>query len=215
MCIRQGDSPEVGDTHAASTDSDLLSAARRMDADAWGDLVRRYSFLLTQWCRGSGIGPDDTADVVQAVLARVATHLPQFQKDGRPASFRRWLRQIARSKIVDFHRAAAKQPRAQGGSGALAMLAAIPGSEDAGSNVGVGPDPLLERFWRLVERLEDQVEGQTWRAFWLTTVEGHSSAEAAKILEMTPNSVRLAKSRVLRKLRDEAAIPQLDERQEG
>ncbi|HET6323176.1 MAG TPA: sigma-70 family RNA polymerase sigma factor [Planctomycetaceae bacterium] len=215
MCLRENDFQPADDICAASTDSDLLSAARRMEAKAWEDLVERYSSLLTRWCRASGLSQDNAADVVQVVLAQVAIHLPQFQQDGRPASFRRWLRQVARSKIVDFQRASAKQPRAQGGSAAQAILAAIPSSADVGSETAGGPDPLLERFWKLVERLEDQVENQTWRAFWLTTVEDRTSADAAKILEMSPNSVRLAKSRVLRKLRDEAAKPEANAAEDG
>ncbi len=70
------------------------------------------------------------------------------------------------------------------------------------------PDPAVGRFWQLVERLEDQFEASTWQAFWLTTVESRTSKEVADLLKMTPNSVRLAKARVLRKLRAEAAKPQ-------
>lgn len=212
MSMGPVDPRQPDDFHSASTDSDLMNAAKRMDPMAWGNLVDRYSKLLFQWCRSSGLDADNSADVVQAVLAQVAIYLPDFKKDGKPAAFRRWLRTLAHSKIADFHRASANQPRA-GGAAGQAIIAALPaaepapgsGSEFASSSV---PDPAVGRFWQLVERLEDQFEASTWQAFWLTTVESRTSKEVADLLKMTPNSVRLAKARVLRKLRAEAAKPQ-------
>jgi RNA polymerase sigma-70 factor (ECF subfamily) len=44
-------------------------------------------------------------------------------------------------------------------------------------------------------------------AFWKTTVDGESAADAAADLNMTRNAVYLAKSRVLRRLREEFTDP--------
>ena len=204
MSMGPVDPRQPDDLHSASTDSDLMNAAKRMDPVAWGNLVDRYSKLLFQWCRSSGLDVDNSADVVQVVLGQIAIYLPDFKKDGKPASFRRWLRTLAHTKIADFHRASANQPRGQGGAVGQAIIAAVPAADPAPAS---GPDPAVGRFWQLVERLEDQFEASTWQAFWLTTVESRTSKEVAELLKMTPNSVRLAKARVLRKLRAEAAKP--------
>ncbi len=73
-------------------------------------------------------------------------------------------------------------------------------------------DPA-ESFWedeyrrlvvaRALEFLHDSFEEHVWRAFWVTTVEGRSTADAASELGMSPGAVYVARSRVLTKLRRE------------
>jgi RNA polymerase sigma-70 factor (ECF subfamily) len=63
-----------------------------------------------------------------------------------------------------------------------------------------------------VDRLEDEFEESTWQAFWLTVIENRTAPEAAACLEMTPNAVRIAKWRVLSRLRDAADAYQTDRR---
>lgn len=46
-------------------------------------------------------------------------------------------------------------------------------------------------------------EGWTWRAFWRVAVDGCSPADVADELDMSVNAVYIAKSRVLRRLREE------------
>jgi len=47
-----------------------------------------------------------------------------------------------------------------------------------------------------------QVSEQTWQAFEITAVEGHSGSNAAKTLGMTIGAVYLARSRVMSRLRE-------------
>jgi RNA polymerase sigma-70 factor (ECF subfamily) len=147
---------------------------------------------------------DDTPDVLQAVLLRVLQHVGDFKKDGNTAAFRRWLRAVTRSQVAEFRRNAARQPRGDGGSSAQQRILAI---AQKGSRLAFSPrlDLLLERFWRLVDRLEEAFEPTTWQAFWLTTFENLNSVEAASALNITPAAVRLAKARVLRRIREEDA----------
>ena len=56
---------------------------------------------------------------------------------------------------------------------------------------------------RAMEAVRAEVEPSTWQAFWRMTVEGHSSAEVARDLGLSPNAVRQAKYRLLRRLRQE------------
>ena len=46
-------------------------------------------------------------------------------------------------------------------------------------------------------------EEKTWSAFQLTVIEGRPTAEVAAELDLSPESVRQARSRVLRRLREE------------
>jgi RNA polymerase sigma-70 factor (ECF subfamily) len=54
-----------------------------------------------------------------------------------------------------------------------------------------------------MERVKGEFQDNTWRAFWLTAVEGVSAAEAAKQTAMSPGAIYVAKSRVLARLKDE------------
>jgi RNA polymerase sigma-70 factor (ECF subfamily) len=47
------------------------------------------------------------------------------------------------------------------------------------------------------------IEWRTWQAFWLTAVEGRLPRDVALELGISPGAVRVAKSRVLKRLRDE------------
>jgi RNA polymerase sigma-70 factor (ECF subfamily) len=193
-----------------STASDLLSAARRKEPQAWLEMLDRYAWLVFQWCCQAGLKGDDAADVLQTVMADVATSLSDFRKDGNKAAFRRWLRTITRRRIVDFHRTDGKQPHGEGGSAAQERILAV--AEEVESSVAASPgrESLRVRFWDLLQKVEDETDESIWQAFWLMTVENLTSIEAGKQLDMTPNAVRLAKARVLQRLRQEAAALQID-----
>ena len=49
--------------------------------------------------------------------------------------------------------------------------------------------------------IRGEFEPRTWEAFWQTAVEGRAAADVAAELGMTPGAVRVAKSRVLHRLR--------------
>jgi len=182
-----------------NTSSRVLEAARRNDADGWTELLKRYERLIFHWCRRAGLGADDADDVLQVVISQVAFSLPRFRKDGRPAAFRRWLRTITERKIADHRRRTLRQPRPVGGTENVVRLMRVtegaPSAESAAN-------AALERAWELLERVEQEVGSNTWDAFWMVTAEGQTSSEAAALLGMTPNAVRLACGRVRKRLRE-------------
>jgi RNA polymerase sigma-70 factor (ECF subfamily) len=57
---------------------------------------------------------------------------------------------------------------------------------------------------RLIEMLKGEFEERTWRAFEGVALRGRPAAEVAAELGMTPNAIAIAKSRVLRRLHQEA-----------
>jgi RNA polymerase sigma-70 factor (ECF subfamily) len=56
---------------------------------------------------------------------------------------------------------------------------------------------------RALRLIREEIEDRTWQAFWLTSVEQQPTASVAQQLGMTPGSVRQAKYKVLRRLRQE------------
>ncbi len=191
---------EVGSS-GSSTSPSLIERVKAQDQDAWRRLVRLYGPLVDFWIRRTGLlQPADANDLFQDVFLAVARAVGRFSKDRPGDSFRGWLRTITRSKVADHHRQRGFEFRAAGGSDAqqrFEELADSPPDETDESN------EICALRFRAVEMLRGQFEEKTWRAFWRVTVEGHAVKDVASDLRVTPSAVRLAKSRVLRRLREE------------
>ena len=182
------------------TSLSLLDRARHHDEPSWQRLVTLYGPLVEHWCRRGGARPEDAADLAQEVFLAVSQGLERFERRG-PGSFRAWVRGITRHKLLDYSRRAERQAAAAGGSTALERLHEIPdplpgSDEDA--------DEMSGLYRRALDLLRGEFEERTWQAFWLTAVEGREAPAAAAELGMSPVAVRIARSRVLARLRAEA-----------
>lgn len=184
-----------------STSLSLLQRVRQRTPDAWERLLYLYAPLVGHWCQCWGAQPADIDDIRQEVFQAVASALPTFHRDQPGDTFRGWLRVIARRKFVDFCRQQARQPEAQGGSGAYRLILQVP--EGDADEANDPPEQIKHLHDRALELIRGQFEARTWQAFWRCTVDGQSPAEVGEALGMTPVAVRKAKSRVLHRLRDE------------
>jgi RNA polymerase sigma-70 factor (ECF subfamily) len=187
------------------TSTSLLDRIRlQADGPSWKRLVDLYTPLIQGWLRRcGGVQSHDLDDLVQDVLSEVVHGLPKFQHSQRPGAFRCWLRTIAVHRLLAFRRKQKTRPLAGGGSRIDAQLAQL---ED--------PESDLSKLWdqehdqhvlrRLRELLEPEFNPVTWQAFTRTALKGERAATVAADLGMTVNAVLLAKSRVLRRLRQES-----------
>jgi RNA polymerase sigma-70 factor, ECF subfamily len=198
-CMTEPRTP--GPAEASATSLSMLDRVRASDPEAWRRLVYLYSPLVYSWCRRPGLSAEDAADVLQEVWGAVAAHVGRFRRTAAGGSFRGWLWTITRNKLNDFFRARAGRAVGAGGSAAQERLAAVPDEEppdDDPSSGGTGG--LLHRA---LELIRGDFEPRTWTAFWRTAVDGRTAAEAAAELELSVDAVYQAKSRVLRRLREE------------
>ena len=185
-----------------STSSDLLSRVRSRDALAWQRLSDLYGPLVFYWCRRSNLQSEDAADVLQEVFTAVAANIDAYE--ARPGSnFRGWLWTIARNKINDHFRRLARDGEAEGGTAAHQQLAELPDYAPSEANDEGDQRELSALLNRGLEVVKAEFEERTWRAFYRAAVEGDSTADIAAELGITAGGVRQAKSRVLRRLRDQ------------
>ncbi len=184
-----------------STPMSLLERARANDAEAWQQLVKLYRPLVLFWCKRGSLAELDAEDVAQEVLAAAAFNLSRFHRDQPGDTFRGWLRVITRNQIRGHFRDRSGQPRATGGSEALQRLQDL-----ADPLAGCEEEEQVE-FSRVCRRVMELVkvdfEEKTWLAFWLTVIEGRQPATLTLELGMSPAGIRQAKSRVLRRLKQE------------
>src|SRR5262249_13631026 len=128
-----------------------------------------------------------------------------FRREGPDHSFRGWLWTITRNKIRDQQRRCAEEAQARGGSTAQQQLAELPAPTDESGDEAPGQPGTAGLYRRALDLIRSEFEERTWQAFWLGAVEGHPTAEVAAELGMSPGAVYIAKSRVLRRLREEFA----------
>jgi RNA polymerase sigma-70 factor (ECF subfamily) len=189
------------DRPGQETPLSLLERVRANDPEAWQRLVRLYQPLVRFWCRRGGLDGPDAEDVAQEVFSGAAGGLAGFRRDRPGDTFRGWLRGITRNQVLLHYRRNRGKARAEGGSGAWHHLQDV-----ADPLVGVEADETDEvgqLYRRAVEQVRGEFEERTWQAFWRTVIEGRSPAALADELGMTPAAIRQAKSRVLRRLKQE------------
>jgi RNA polymerase sigma-70 factor (ECF subfamily) len=189
----------------ASTSRSLLERVQADDGPSWNRLVSLYAPLVMYWCRRDGLAHEDVADVFQEVFLAVSRHIGAFRKDRDADTFRGWLRTITRNKVNDHFRARGKQPAAEGGSVALRQLAEWPAPPPPGSEIAAVDETQAEQqlYHRCLDLIRGEFEEKTWQAFWRTAIQGRSARDVGDELAMSPGAVRVAKSRVLQRLREE------------
>jgi RNA polymerase sigma-70 factor (ECF subfamily) len=179
----------------------LLERLRAREQDAWSRMLHLYTPLVQAWCRHQGIEGADADDVAQEVFQAVATGLEQFHKERPGDTFRGWLRGITRHKLMDFFRRRSTQPQAQGGTAAGEQLQQVPQPDVTLPEET--PQQLAELYQHAIELVQSEFEANTWRAFCRTAVDGQAPADVGSELGMSPAAVRMAKSRVLHRLKQE------------
>jgi RNA polymerase sigma-70 factor, ECF subfamily len=188
-----------------STSGSLLLQLKGGQAAAWERLTALYAPLVYCWCRGMRLPEQDMPDVFQQVFQSVASHIQGFRKDRPGDTFRNWLRAITRNKVRDHFRRRARQAQAAGGTDAQIYFSRVadPAAEDEGAAAHDDEGEIRQLLRVALEQIRGQVHPQTWQAFWRVVVEGKSPEEVGEELAMRPGTVRVAKSRVLSRLRSE------------
>ena len=184
------------------TSLSLLGRAADNDQQAWRDLVQSYGPLVYHWCRQSGLRGSDAADVLQEVFHSLAANLKNFRKASESDRFRAWLWTITRNKLRDLARMESKKAKATGGSSAYQRLLELPEqeTEELSRSVVLGTKSLV--FEKLA-KVREQVQEKTFRAFYRVTIDEMPVETVAEELGISQSSVYQAKSRVLKRLRNE------------
>ena len=194
---------QTDESSSTRTPRSMIERARTFDPAAWAGLVDLYGPLVLRWCRHWHLQDPDAADVLQDVFLAVSKHLPAFRKDNAGHTFRGWLRTILRNKVNDHFRRLGREPGGEGGTEAQLRFARI-AEDDPPLDASVaeaGSERML--FRRCCERVRTEFQEHTWQAFWRTAVDGRTANDVAVELSMTPIAVRVSKSRVLQRLREE------------
>jgi len=145
----------------------------------------------------------DADDLVQEVLAVLGKSLTRFRHPGHGGAFRGWLRGILVNRLRAFWRAGRGRPVATGDSDFLRLAEQL-----------ADPDSDQSRQWdeqhdrlvlvRLLDLMGHEFTPKTVRAFRRVCLDGARPKDVAAELGMSVGAVYMAKSSVLRRLRQEA-----------
>lgn len=187
-----------------STSHSLLKRLRSNDAEAWKRLSELYGPLVYGWCRAAGLQPEDSADTTQNVFQAVFVGFKSFRKERPGDRFRSWLWTITRHRVIDHVRGIKESPVGRGGSSAHLQTLQWPAEEmpeEQPSEMVVSETAQLVR--RALELVRTEFEPRTWTACLKTTMDGLAIPDVAAELGMTTGAVYVARSRVLKRIREE------------
>jgi RNA polymerase sigma-70 factor (ECF subfamily) len=166
-----------------------LAAARAGDEQAFASLWRALHPPLLRYLRV--IAPKIADDVASETWLQVVRGLGGFSGD--EASFKSWLFTIARNKVTDAVRQAARRP--------------IEISDDGDTSAPAAPDDTAAA---VIERIDTeaalaligQLPADQAEVVMLRVVAGLEVADVARVVRKSPGAVRVTSHRALRKLRE-------------
>ncbi|MFO0957166.1 MAG: sigma-70 family RNA polymerase sigma factor [Isosphaeraceae bacterium] len=170
------------------------------DDDAWHRLDRLYRPWVLGWLVRQGVSEADAEDLGQEVFSVVHRRLAEFDHSGRVGAFRTWLRTITIHYLKGYWRK---------------RLHGVARRDEVDLAGLADPDDTLERLWdrehdtaiaqRLMLLIEPEFSPATWRAFRRQVLDGEKADRVSAEMGLSVNAVLIAKSRVLRRLRQEGA----------
>lgn len=176
------------------------------DRDGWKEFFDTYWRLIFGVALKAGLSETEAEEVVQETVVAVARQMPTFQYDAA-GSFKAWLLQITRRRIVDQFRK--RQPWEHAGSqpsndasSRTATAEEIPGED-------LDLEPVWDAEWRqnLMEaalaRVKGRIHPRQYQIFDLYVLKEWPVREVARTLNVNAAQVYLTKHRVSGLVREE------------
>ena len=195
---------DIRNGQMSETSASLLQRLRgEPDAVSWQRLVDLYTPLVQGWLRRHFVQLQDAEDLTQDVLGVVVREIKHFEHNQRPGAFRAWLRTITVNCLRAQWRKRQGKAEATGNSDVAKQLDQL---EDPRSGLSQLWDQQHDRhvMARLLDMMACEFSSVTWQAFQRHALGGEPASEVAANLGVSVNVVLLAKSRILRRLRQEA-----------
>ena len=182
--------------------STSLSLLQRLqsgtDAVSWDQLLDIYKPLIWGWLRRQNTPIQDAEDLTQDVLAILLKELPLFKHNGQKGAFRAWLRNITANRLRVYWRSGK-------GTTTVADYRSLADQlEDAASEMSQQWDRQHDQYVlrKMLSQMEQEFEPKTLTAFRKVALEGAKPEDVAAEVGMTVVAIYIAKSRVLRRLRE-------------
>ncbi len=172
-----------------SLDDALAARAREGDRAALEALAARCRPLVYRWALVRSGDRDEAEDVAQTVLLRLVARLGGFRGEAR---FTTWLYQVTRSVVAEFARRQSRRRRLAEAQAREQEPGASPLEHNALDSGALA---------RLVRAEFDRLPPRQREVLDLVDLQGHSAAEASRMLGIEPATARVHLLRARRAVR--------------
>lgn len=175
------------------------------DQSSWQEFFNIYWKLIYGVARKAGLTESESEDVVQETLCAVAKHIPGFKYDPALGSFKGWLLNMTRWRIVDQFRKRGPQIQHQSESDD-SRTATVERMPDENS---LNLDAAWEAEWEnnllaaALVKVKAKIDPQKFQLFDFYVHKDWPPERVAETFKVTVNQVYLAKSRITELLREE------------
>ena len=164
------------------------------DQKVWNRFFESYWKLIYHSARKAGLDDADAQEVVQETVITVTKKIGGFDYDRRKGSFKGWLMQTTKWKVLDQFRKISRNANRE--------------SLDASENIDQIPDELpdLDSFWKknwqkelfdaALEKTKGEVNPLYFQIYNRLVIKEKKAKEVAKELDVPVSQVYLAKHRV-------------------
>lgn len=177
------------------------------DQASWQEFFDTYWKLIYGVARKAGLGDAEAQDAVQETMSSVVKNMPSFQYNPALGSFKAWLLNMTRWRIIDQMR---KRP--PGNATATSTGPGDPATtliEQLVDPASADLDAVWEREWEknlfsaAVSRVKRRVDPQKYQMFDLYVNQEWAAHKVATTFGVTVDQVYLIKHRITDMLRDE------------
>ena len=181
------------------------------DQASWQEFFEIYWKLIYCVARKAGLTGVEAQDAVQETLVAVAKHIPTFKYDPALGSFKAWLLNMARWRIVDQFRKRgplSQHHKRSGGSRTRTGTATIEAVPDP---AGVSLDELWEAEWQknlldaAMHQVKRRLDPQKYQVFDCYVNKGWAAPKVAAAFGLSVDQVYVAKCRITQLVKDEVA----------
>ena len=172
---------------------ELAERARQGEREALGRLAGALRPLICRWALVMTGDPNDAEDVAQLVLMKMMTSMEGFDGRSRVTS---WVYRITRNASLDHQRRRKREQRLAEKAEWLAR-AETPRLHDPLDDIE------MKRTLQLIRTLLRELPMRQREVFDLVDLQGLEPREAAELLEMNPNTLRVHLLRARRRMRGE------------
>ncbi len=188
---------------APHTPISLLDRLRLDQRDRdWETFFAVYDGLIFMWLKRAGVAETDLEDLKQEILMALVRAVPTFRHNGHTGAFRKWLKILVTQRVLNHFRSHRRLEKHVSPVSVDAEMCAV-------------EDRMLSDTWErehdehvlkaLLKVVQVYFTTTTWSAFRRQFFDQQPVGTVALELGISENAVLIAKSRVLRRLREEAA----------
>jgi RNA polymerase sigma factor (sigma-70 family) len=198
-------SHSIADTRASL----LARIGNPADAKSWSEFYGIYQKLVLGFALRFGLSRADAEEVSQDVFSEIAQNISKFESNPERGSFRGWLLNLTRWRVMDRVRQRQRVEKLREPRGPEPLDDRTSTIERLPDAAAATPEEVWEREWEhrvletAMEHLATRVDARHFQVFQLHVTQGWPLTRVARHLEINPATVYVINYRLKKDLKRE------------